>query len=303
VLARRFVHAEGLDVACREDRGRRVGQPEHAAGRLQRRGVVEVADGGEAAVDGDPGTLEGGPVPVEAGPAAQQFGSSGNGPDPAVAQIDQVLGRGHAARPVRRADRRHVRRRLADRVDDDDRNVKVGQTRPVIWREFGEHEDHAVRPAGGQAVQPALALALVGGGRDGEPGPGAQRGLLGPADDLGRPRAQLGEDQVDQAGPAPLARRPRVPQVGHGRLDPRPRGRRDIRSAAQGLRRGRDGHLRSRRHVRQGHPDVITGLLRPRICVIDHETSPKFRSIVSEISCCEVTFALLRLSTVAGTSI
>ena len=127
--------------------------------------------------------------------------------DPPVAEAEQVPGRGEAAVPVRRADRRRVVERLAGRIDDDERDARACGAGRASSRQVGEHRDDAHRPPGERALDPALAgpaAALHLGQDDGElVAPGD---ALDAAHDLQGPLAlELVEDQLEQRRPAARA--------------------------------------------------------------------------------------------------
>ena len=90
---------------------------------------VELAVADQARVDRDAGLVHRGAVAVEPGPAAQDPLGSADDADPPMAEAEQVAGRGQAAVPVGRADRRRVVERLAGRVDDDERDAARPQLR------------------------------------------------------------------------------------------------------------------------------------------------------------------------------
>ena len=134
-LAGGLVDAERLEVVAGEDRRRPIRQ--RAAGPGPRSipsstwnlpWLIRVR------VDRHAGLVHRRPVAVEAGPAAQDPLRPADHADPAVAEREQVPGRGQAAVPVRRADRRRVVERLAGRVDDDERDAARPRAAPASPR-------------------------------------------------------------------------------------------------------------------------------------------------------------------------
>ncbi len=155
---------------------------------------------------------------------------------------EQVAGRGQAAVPVRRADRWRVVERLAGRVDDDIGDPARAQLLAHDVGQVGEDRDHAGRPAGEDALDPAAARrppALHLREHDREvvlPGH-----ALDAADDLEGPLAlELVEDDLDQRGAAGRALRSLVPDIADRGLHPAARLGRHVRAAVDDLRDGRD---------------------------------------------------------------
>ena len=157
-----------------------------------------------------------------------------------------MTGRGQAAVPVRRADRRRVVERLAGRVDDHERDVPRPELVAHRLAEVGEDGDHAGRPPSEDALDPAAAgcppaLHLRQDHRQVMP----TGDTLHAPDDLQRPLAvELVEDQLEDGRDPLIASRPVVAVLADGRLDPPARLGRHVGSAVD--------HLRDRRHRHAG---------------------------------------------------
>jgi hypothetical protein len=126
---------------------------------------VEVAVADELGVDRDPGGLQRGAVAVDARAAAEHRRRAADHADAPMAELEQVAGRHQAAVPVRRPDGRHVGRRLAGGVDDDERDAPCVEPRRLLLGELGDHEDHAGGAPRGDRVDPRApegARALLG---------------------------------------------------------------------------------------------------------------------------------------------
>src|SRR6185437_13637244 len=159
--------------------------------------------------------------------------------DPAVADLDQVLGGHQAAGPVGRPDRRDAGVGLTDRVHDDHWQSHLRELRPVNGRQFGQHEDHPVDLARQQPSQPLLGTGFTGHDRYGDATALGAGRLFSTADNLNRPRAQVGESQVNQARPAYGPARG-VLVIREQRFDPQTRPGGDVGAAVADLRDRRD---------------------------------------------------------------
>ena len=152
--------------------------------------------------------------------------------------------RRQAAVPVRRADRRRVVERLPGRVDDDVRDAAGRELLPHRLAEIGEDRDHAGRPAGEHALDPAStrrspALHLAQDDREVMlPGD-----ALHATDDLERPLAlELVEDHLEERRSGPRAGRPAVAVLADRGLDAASRVGRHVRPAVDHLGHGRHRH-------------------------------------------------------------
>jgi len=205
VLPRRLVYAHRLQVAGREDCGGPVAQAEQLQRGGERGLVVEVAGLDQPRIEVDPRALQRGPVTVQPGLAARYGRAAGNRGDPAMTELDQVLGRGQAAGPVSGADGQHLRVGPTDRVHDDHRYLQRGQPVAVRRRQLGEDQDHPVGAAGSQALEPVVDIPVLTDRRDGDPALGRERDRARAADDLHGPRAELGAQEIDDPGGLGLA--------------------------------------------------------------------------------------------------
>src|SRR5918999_3475084 len=260
-LARRLVHAEGLQVAASEDRGRAVRQREQISS-VNVSGVdQEVAITDELGVDGEPGGLQRGAVAVDARPAAQHVGRAADHADPAVAVLDQMPRGRQPAVPVGGADRGDVGGRLALGVDDDERDAARGQLAVLARGEARADQHHPVGAARRDAVEPGAAGARVGvQHRQDHPGLRLPRRHLRPPDQLHRPGAfQLGEHEVDQAADRPVAlrRAPAIAVLVQQPLDALPGLRSDLGPPVHDLRHGRHGHAGLGRDPRDRHSRLL----------------------------------------------
>jgi hypothetical protein len=251
---------------------------------------VEVAEAHERRVDAVAGVAHRGAVAVEAGERAHHVLGPGDHRDAAVAELEQVAGRGEAARPVRGADRGHVGVGVAGRVDDGERD----RARPelVLDRrgERREDEHDAERAALQHALEPLGAGRVAGAALGEDDARGAlARDVLDAADELHRPDGvELVEDELDErcgarrAGPAPVAVPPEQP------LDALAGGLGDVGAAVEDLRDGGDGDAGLGRDGRQGHavgPGVDAH--GPRVAarsLLDRELSSADRSLTLFVS-------------------
>ena len=153
-------------------------------------------------IDRQAGGVHGRAVAVDAGERAHHVFGAGDGRDPAVAELDQVA-RGHqAARPVGRADRRHIGRGIARRVDDHERDAAGAELLAVPRRDVGEDQDHADRAATQHAVDPlgGRGVPVAAHGQHDRQA-GGVCDVLDALDDLHRPaRLEFVEDQLDELG-------------------------------------------------------------------------------------------------------
>src|SRR6185437_2634834 len=233
-----LVDAEGLLVAAREDRRRPVGQVEQLDGAREAALVLEVAVPDQVRVGRDARPFEGRAVAVEPGQAAQHVSRPGDRADALVAEGQQVLGGGEPARPVRRADRRDVRRRGVGRVDDDERDAGPAQLPDLRACQRGGHQDDSVGVVAGDRRGPARRPGVAVPDRGHRDRDGVLRApLLHAAQDLHRPGAvKPVEHKVDQSGAAVDAQ-PVAPVLVlvEQLLNPRAGGRRDVGPAVHHL--------------------------------------------------------------------
>jgi hypothetical protein len=148
-LGGRLHRADGDLVVEGDDGGRRLGQRQQGAGRLEAVGEGGLAAqpdqlaGREQAVGG-----QGGAVPHQAAVGRDPVERAGDGRDPGMPEPEQVRGCQLGAGEVRGRDRGDVRRQRRARVDDHERvpaGAQVGQHRAGLGR---EDEDGALGELG-----------------------------------------------------------------------------------------------------------------------------------------------------------
>ena len=149
------------------------------------------------------------PVAVQPRPAAQVLGRAGDGPDPAVAAGEQVIGGRDAARPVGRAHAGQVRVGEVGGIHRHQRDPFLPELGQLRGGQLRGDQDDAVGVVAGQRARPARrAGAAVADRRHRGAHAVAGAPVLDPAQDLHGPRAvQAVEHDVDQAR-APAAARP-----------------------------------------------------------------------------------------------
>ncbi len=156
-----------------------------------------------------------------------------------------MFGGGHAARPVRGADRGRVQGGGARRVDDDERDAEDPQL--LVEHRFQRRgdEDDTVGGTGPEVAHPLAGVPRTPvDGRHHRADPGRVRDLLDPADDLHGPGAvEVVEYQVEQGrtgarGRGALAVAVPAQQL----LDPRPVLWRHVGPAVDDPGHGRHGH-------------------------------------------------------------
>ncbi len=199
-LARGLVDAERLEVVARDDGARPVGPAKQRTAGRDPLVDVERAVADEARIDAYPCLVHRGSEPVHAGPAAQDVRGAADDGDPAVAKAQQVAGRGQAAVPVRRADRRRGMERLAGRIEDDERDAPRAELLPhrrAQVREDGDDTGRSPREDAFDPASPGRPPTLHLGQHDRQVvAPGDP---LDTADDLERPLGlELVEDHFDQ---------------------------------------------------------------------------------------------------------
>ena len=127
-LLRRLVDPQGLLVIPGEDRRRAVREPQERPWRgdvlpRTRKSPKRTSWESTAILD----VVERGAIPVDARAGAEDLLWTADRRDASVPKGDEVPGSGKAAIPVRHADRRNARRRVAGRIDHDERDVPSSQ--------------------------------------------------------------------------------------------------------------------------------------------------------------------------------
>ncbi len=108
-------------------------------------------------IDRHAGCVHRGPEAVDPGPSAEDVLRPADDRDTRVPETEQVASGRQAAVPVRGPDRRRVVGQLAGGVDDHERDAASPELVAHRFAEVGEDGDHAGRPAGEDALDPAAS--------------------------------------------------------------------------------------------------------------------------------------------------